>query len=267
MKTSKDKLFFISDIHLGAHSDEHEELKQDRLVSFLHFVERENADLIIVGDLFDFWFEYKTVVPRLHFRVLGQLANLAQQQPIHYMAGNHDFWLNSFISDEIGLHVHPDDLVIQHKSQHLYIRHGDGLLKNDYGYRFLKKILRNKFNIFLYRLIHPDIGIPFALFCSHLSRNSAEKRQADYMDMDYREYAYSKIDQGYDFAVLGHTHWAAVDRHKHGYYINPGFWGMDFTYAVVEQGMPKILRWNGHEGVSFDITFPPGNMKRSNKGE
>ncbi len=267
MRLEKDKLYFISDIHLGGHSAEQETLKKERLISFLHFVEKENADLVIVGDLFDFWFEYKTVVPKLHFQILGQLANLAQQQPIHYMAGNHDFWLNSFISQEIGLHIHPDDFVIEHHRKRIYIRHGDGLLKNDHGYRLLKKILRNKVNIFLYRLIHPDIGIPFALFCSHLSRNSGERRQADYMDIDYREFAYSKIDEGYDFAVLGHTHWAAIDQRAHGFYINPGYWGMDFTYAVVEKGSPRILRWNGKKGVAFDITLPPGNIKRSNKGD
>lgn len=260
MLNHSEKIYFISDIHLGAHHAEHETLKRDRLLSFLQHVEQEDADLVIVGDLFDFWFEYRTVVPRQHFRVLGQLANMAQHNPIHYMAGNHDFWLDSFMSQEIGLHIHPDDFIINRASQRIYIRHGDGLLKTDYGYRFLKKILRNKVNIFLYRLIHPDFGIPFALFWSHLSRNSGEKQKDTYMDVDYRHYAFEKIDEGFDVVILGHTHWPARQQYHDGFYVNPGFWGMDFTYAVVDNGMPELLQWNGREGVPFEITLPPGNQ-------
>lgn len=256
------KIYFISDIHLGAHSHELEKEKERRLLSFLKMVEQDpDAMLIIAGDLFDFWFEYKYVVPRKHFRILGQLSLIASQLDIHYMAGNHDFWLDSFMSKEIGITLHPDDFVIENGGRQIYIRHGDGLLKNDHGYRFLKKVLRNKFNIFLYRMLHPDLGIPLALFFSHLSRNSGAKKSDVYMDIDYREYAYEQIEKGYDIVVLGHTHWAALDPYKQGYYINPGFWGKNFTFVVVDNGEPKLYSWDGKKSVEYTPTFPPGNMK------
>jgi len=254
-------VYFISDLHLGAHDDEIERQKEERLLSFLRFVACENADLIIVGDLFDFWFEYQHVVLRKHFRVLGQLALMADARPIHYLVGNHDFWLDSFISDEIGLIVHPDDYVFSINQLKLYVRHGDGLLKNDYGYRLLKKVLRNKFNIFLYRLLHPDIGVPLALYCSHLSRSSGEKDKERYLDVDYRRFAFERIDEGYDIVVLGHTHWAALETYQTGCYVNPGYWGQDFTFAVIQDGKSAIQQWDGYQVIPFVVDLPPGNLK------
>jgi UDP-2,3-diacylglucosamine hydrolase len=255
------KVYFFSDAHLGAHSKDLEKRKEQRLVSFLQMVDKEDAELVIVGDLFDFWFEYQHVIPRRHFRVLGLLSLLSTHRKVHYAAGNHDFWFDSFISQEIGLIVHENDLVLENGGRRIYITHGDGLLENDHGYRFLKKVLRNKVNIFLYRILHPDFGIPLALFFSHLSRNANQRKNNFYRDDDYRDYAYKKIDSGYDIVVLGHTHWAALDPYKNGHYINPGFWGKDFTYAVVEDGEPGLFVWNGERGIPHSPTFPPGNRK------
>ncbi|MBN1464603.1 UDP-2,3-diacylglucosamine diphosphatase [candidate division KSB1 bacterium] len=255
------KIYFFSDVHLGAHSEELEKRKEQRLVSFLQMVEKEDAELVIVGDLFDFWFEYKTVVPRRHLRVLGLLSLLSARHKVYYTAGNHDFWLDSFMSHEIGLSIHEHDLVLENGGRRIYITHGDGLLKTDHGYRLLKRVLRNKMNIVLYQLLHPDIGIPLALFFSNLSRSSREKKSTVYMDDDYREYAQEKIDAGYDMVVLGHTHWAALAPYKNGHYINPGFWGMDYTYAVVDNGEPGLYVWNGEKGIPHSPTFPPGNRK------
>lgn len=255
------KLYFLADVHLGAHSHQLEKLKERRLLSFFRMIEAEKADLVIVGDLFDFWFEYKQVVPQKHFRVLGLLALLAAEREIHYLAGNHDFWLNSFIRNEIGLRVHEQDLVLNSNGRLIYVRHGDGLLKNDYGYRLLKRILRNRVTIFLYQLLHPDIGIPLAHFFSHLSRNYGERKSDTYADDDYRRFAYDMIEKEFDFVVLGHTHWAALALHKHGYYINPGFWGVNFTYAVIDHGEPYLYAWNGQVGLPYSPKIPPGNKK------
>ncbi|MBN1560749.1 UDP-2,3-diacylglucosamine diphosphatase [candidate division KSB1 bacterium] len=255
------KIYFFSDAHLGAHSEELEKRKEQRLVSFCRMVEKEDAELVIVGDLYDFWFEYRYVVPRRHLRVLGLLSLLSAHKKVHYTAGNHDFWFDSFMSHEIGLTIHEHDLVLENGGRRIYITHGDGLLKNDHGYRCLKKVLRNKVNILLYRLLHPDFGIPLALFFSRLSRDAGERKRDTYRDDDYRDYAYGKIDSGYDMVVLGHTHWAALDPYKKGHYVNPGFWGLDFTYAVVEDGVPGLYIWDGEKGIPYAPTLPPGNRK------
>jgi len=256
------KLYLIGDAHLGAQSPAQEDLKVDRLISFLNWVARDQADLIICGDLFDFWFEYRYVIPRHHFRVLAQLSQaVASGVKIHYMAGNHDFWFGTFMQEEVGMHFHADDLTLEHGNLRLYILHGDGLVKKDYLYRFLKRIFRSKVNIFLYRLLHPDLGIPLALFFSHLSRNAGNSR-SDYSDLEYRQFAYQKIADGYDVVVLGHTHWAALERHLSGWYVNPGNWMASFTYAVIDQNAPQLFQWDGITGVPFRPILPPGNLSR-----
>jgi len=254
------KIYFLSDVHLGAHSASQERLKQDRLVSFFRKIENEGAELVIGGDLFDFWFEYNHVVPRMHFRVLAQLAALASKITVRYIAGNHDFWLDSFMSNEVGLIIHPDEYIMSLDGKKYFISHGDGLLKQDHGYRMLKWVLRHRVNIILYRLLHPDFGVPFALFCSHLSRKSSGRRKRPYSDSDYREFAFSKIDQGFDYVVLGHTHWAAMQPHNKGFYLNPGFFGRNFTYIVVNDGEAQLCTWNGQSSEPYEPQTPPGNL-------
>ena len=256
------KLYLIGDAHLGAQSPAQEELKVSRIISFLKWVEQENADLIICGDLFDFWFEYRHVIPRRHFRVLTQLSQIVSSGVrIHYLAGNHDFWFGTFMQEEVGMHFHADDFKLEHENLRLLVQHGDGLLKKDHLYRILKKIFRSKVNIFLYRLLHPDLGVPLALFFSHLSRN-AGRNQSNYSDIEYRQFAYQQITQGYDVVVLGHTHWAALETYRSGWYVNPGNWMEFFTYAVVDQNVPKLFQWDGITGGPYRPTLPPGNEKQ-----
>jgi UDP-2,3-diacylglucosamine hydrolase len=255
------KIFFLSDAHLGAQDKEQEAIKAAQLGSFLRYYAVQDAVLVIVGDLFDFWFEYKHVIPQRHFHIISLLANLCRDgKEIHYMAGNHDFWLGTFMENEVGLHLHPDDYVIQNESGKIYIKHGDGLLKKDHLYRAMKKVLRSPVNSFLYRQLHPDLGVPLALWCSHLSRE-ASKDRSGYSDVDYREFAYTRIAEGYDIVVLGHTHWPALEQYRQGWYVNPGYWMDDFTFAVIDNGTPEVLRWHDGRGEQFPITLPPGNKK------
>jgi UDP-2,3-diacylglucosamine hydrolase len=247
------EIYVLADAHLGAGHPEAEKKKKEYLVSFLQFVaSRKSARLVICGDLFDFWFEYRQVIPRHHFMILAELAHIVQSGlQVDYMAGNHDFWLDSFMQREVGISLHPKDLVLQHSGRSIYFLHGDGLLKKDSLYRMLKGILRSRLNIWLYRLLHPDIGIPFALFCSNLSRGRSGKKGDWPDDADYRAFAYAKIEQGFDLVVLGHTHVAACEVHGSGWYVNPGNWMKDFTYALIGAGQPAIYQWDGQAGRPF----------------
>jgi UDP-2,3-diacylglucosamine hydrolase len=183
--------------------------------------------------------------------VLKKLALLTDSGiKVHYLAGNHDFWLKGFLENEIGVQVHQDDFISRIGTKKLYSLHGDGLMKSDVGYRLLKRVMRHPLNIFLFRLLHPDFGIPFALFWSHRSRN-ATSLKARYNDREYREFAERKISEGFDFVILGHTHHAALQKFGNGWYINPGDWMVNFSYAKIKKGVPHLLSWDGSKAQPF----------------
>jgi len=253
-----EKIYILSDAHLGADRAGIEAQKTERILSFLRSLQDQACRLIICGDLFDFWFEYRHAIPRRHFQVLAQLTLLARSGiAIHYIAGNHDFWMDSFLIGEVGLQVHPDDLELMQDGKKIYLRHGDGLLKKDRGYRLLKKILRHPVNVFLYRWVHPDIGVPVALFFSQASRN-ADKSAYFKEDTEYRAYARQKIEGGYDIVVLGHSHIPACTPCGQGWYVNAGNWIQAFTFAVIENGRPDLYRWDGQ---AHKITPDPASQE------
>ena len=157
------KTYFISDAHLGLGSREEEREKEQRIVKFLQSIASDAKQLFIVGDLFDSWFEYETVIPKGYHRLLTQLDDLVQKNiTVHYLAGNHDYWMGNFFRDELGIHVYHDAFETIIDGKRFLIHHGDGLATNDTGYKILKKVLRNPAAIWLYKWIHPDIGIGIA---------------------------------------------------------------------------------------------------------
>ncbi len=261
------KRYVIADAHMGAETPEREALKRRRLITFFNHVENEKAHLILCGDLFDFWFEYRSVIPRQHFRLLSALADLLEAGiRVDYLAGNHDFWLDSFLRNELGIIVHDDELEIEHGGRRLFLLHGDGLLKKDYLYRLLKRILRNPRHIFLYKWLHPDLGIPLAHLFSRWSRDSSLRDEKLYTDSDYRAFARQKIENGTDMVVLGHTHIAAREKIESGWYLNPGAWMQTFSYLVIDEEQdPQLFQWNGEAGVIYDPPTPP--LYRSRLGE
>lgn len=253
------KRYIIADAHMGAESPVREELKRRQLFTFFKQVQKEGAHLIICGDLVDFWFEYRSVIPRQHFHLLSALADLLDAGiRVDYLAGNHDFWLDSFLRHELGIAVHDDELELEHRDRRLFLLHGDGLLKTDHFYRLLKRILRNPRHIFLYKWLHPDLGIPLAHFFSRWSRDSALRNEKPYTDTDYRAFARQKIESGIDMVVLGHTHIAARQKMGSGWYLNPGAWMQTFSYLVIDGDQdPQLFQWNGKEGTRYDPPRPP----------
>ncbi len=237
------KIFFISDVHLTTNYSKSEKQKEKRLLSFLDYVSHYGDRLFIVGDLFDFWFEYRTVIPRGYTNILCSLARLRElDKEIHYITGNHDFWMKDFLSQELKINIHIDNFDYMVENKKFYIFHGDGIAKNDRGYRLLKKIFRNKINIFLYSLIHPDIGIPLAKWISSLSRKHTFKDNAP-QDLDYIQKAIKKFKQGYDFVICGHLHWPKYLTFGQKVYVNLGDWITHFSYAEYEDQQIKLLTW------------------------
>ncbi len=238
-------VFFISDIHVGHDAPDAEAAKLEKLESFFESVSLRGEFLYILGDLFDFWFEYRHAMPKEHLRVLFMLKRLSEAGVrIRYVTGNHDFWLGDLLSDEIGIEVYRDATSVEHEHRKIFVIHGDGLARSDRGYRILKRILRNRFNIGLYRLIPPDIGIPIAKWCSRSSRGRTSARPRESFLQEYRDWAAEKLGDGYDCVMIGHTHNPEKVEFDNGVYINTGDWFEHFSYATLENGEFTLNYWH-----------------------
>ena len=235
--------YFISDIHLGAGNKKSEKIKERALLNFLDHVGQYGDQLVIVGDLFDFWFEYRSVIPRGYTRAICGLARLRELgKEIHYVAGNHDFWMRNFLNKELGFKIHYDDFELEMNDKRFYIMHGDGVAKHDKGYRFLKRVFRNKINIFLYSLLHPDLGIPLAQWVSGISRNHTSFSGPP-EDHDYVELAMQKFELGFDYFLFGHLHSPKIQMFGQKVYINLGDWINNFTYAIYDGEDLALKTW------------------------
>jgi UDP-2,3-diacylglucosamine hydrolase len=235
---------FISDIHLGLEAREKEKEKEKLLVRFLNFAGEKGTELFIVGDLFDYWFEYRRVYQKGFFRTLTALQDLTNSGvKVHYFIGNHDFMHRNFFTDEIGVEMHEDGIERVLDGKRFYIAHGDGLVKNDVGYNLLKKVLRNKSLQFIYSLIHPDIGVSLASHTSKTSRDYTTRKDFGEVDGLF-EAAKCKIDQGYDYVLFGHLHKRIFEKYKQGYYINLGSWLSTPCYGVYKENKFEIVDWN-----------------------
>ena len=241
------KAYFFSDAHLGLGTPEEDRAKENRVLSFLDMVAADGTQLYIVGDLFDAWIEYRTVIPKGHHRLLTRLEDIARSGiETHYLVGNHDFWTLDFFTKELGIHTHPDAYETNIDGKRFYIHHGDGFATNDTGYRILKKILRNPLCVWLYRWVHPDIGYGIARSSSSNSRQYTSGK--DYGEADGMiAAATQKISDGFDVVVMGHRHQPLYKKieqgTKHGLYVNLGDWMQFNTYAVAENGKVELRTW------------------------
>jgi UDP-2,3-diacylglucosamine hydrolase len=241
--SARTAVFFISDAHLGAEPEEAEAEREARLHEFLGWLPENAAALYIVGDLFEFWFEYRTAIPRRHFRTLCALHRLrAAGVELHYLPGNHDFWLGEFLHKELGAHCHAGPVEVDRQGRRLFVHHGDGLAGGDLGYRMLKSVLRHPASIGLYRLLHPDLGIPLAHAVSRLSRRSQEGREPD-LERLFREIAQPRFAQGFDAVVVGHFHHVYERREAGREFFVIGDWMQKFTYLELRDGELTLRRW------------------------
>ena len=206
--------------------------------------------LYIVGDLFDFWFEYRHTIPTKYQKILGKLALMIERGiEIRYVTGNHDFWMDKYFPVELGIPVFHGIHSLIVGSKKIHISHGDGVLKEDTGYRVLKKILRNKWVIATYKLIHPDIGIPFAHWASSTRRTAGLRtpEQARKDDAEYFSYAKEQLENGYDYVIIGHTHRPKAVSYNNKRYINLGDWIQHFTFANYNGEVLNLFHWNGNQ--------------------
>ena len=217
-------IYFISDIHLGFKPLAEDRKTEKLLIGLLRKIASTAETLVIVGDLFDFWFDYRKVIPKQYYRILTEIGKLVEKGiKIEYLIGNHDFGHYRFFKEEFGIEPYEDDIQREYYGKKFYLSHGDGKSHNDTGYKILKKILRSSINQKLYRLLHPDCGIWLASGSSRKSRHYTDSK--DYGKSDgLKEFAFKKIDEGFDFVIMGHRHILEEADYKQGKYINLGAW-------------------------------------------
>ena len=170
--------YFISDLHLGVFEREKDKKREDLFLKLLERLSKDADTIYLVGDIFDYWFEYKTVVPAFFYRTLNAIHELVEKGiKIEYLMGNHDFGHKDFFKNEFDIDIEKDDIVREINGKRFYISHGDGKAKNDIGYSILKSVLRNPVSNKLYRIIHPDIGIGVASGSSKKSRKYTDQKR------------------------------------------------------------------------------------------
>ncbi len=235
--SSAKKIYFLSDFHLGAPTHEASLVREKKIVQFLDEIKNTAAAIFIVGDLFDFWFEYKTVVPKGYVRILGKLAEITDSGiPIHFFVGNHDMWMKNYLQTELNIPVYFEPKNFEWNGKKFLIGHGDGLGPGDNGYKFLKKIFRSKICQWMFGILPPYVGIGLANFLSKKSRAQTGQTDDVFLGED-KEWLIQHCkeilqQQHYDYFVFGHRHLPInFNLSASSLYINLGDWIKYFSYA------------------------------------
>jgi len=241
-------IYFASDFHLGMPQGEISKLREKKICDWLESISSDASEIYLLGDLFDFWFEYKTVVPRGHVRFLGKLAELTDKGiKIFVCVGNHDLWMREYLEEECGVEIFREPVIKKFGDKNFYIHHGDGLGPGDNGYKFLKKIFLSPINQFLFARLHPNLGIKIATGFSKKSRLAQPEAEKSYQGNDNEyltQYCLEILQsQAIDFFIFGHRHLkinvelenanllTQNDSREKSRYINLGEWFSGGGYA------------------------------------
>jgi UDP-2,3-diacylglucosamine hydrolase len=225
------KIYFASDFHLGIPSYESSRAREKKLVEWLESIKETAEEIYLVGDLFDFWFEYKYTIPKGHTRFLGKIAEITDYGiPVHFFTGNHDMWMFDYLTKEIGVFIHRNNIQKEWNEKKFFIGHGDGLGPGDRFYKFIKVFFASKICHWLFAKIHPNLGMHFANQWSKKSRISNNKKGEEFLGKENEWlYIYSKEileKEHFDYFIFGHRH-LVLDleiEEKKSRYINLGEW-------------------------------------------
>lgn len=236
---SRNKIYFLSDFHLGAPDAASSLGREKMIVEFLSEIKQDASVVFIVGDMFDFWYEYRRVVPKGHVRLLGKLAEITDAGiPLHFFVGNHDMWMKDYLEKELSIHVHFGPEEFDFNGKKFLVAHGDGLGPGDNGYKMLKKVFRNPVAQWLFGILPPYMGMGVANYFSKKSREATGKHEEVFLGEE-KEWliTYCKDvlkSKHYDFLIFGHRH-LPIDFNINGSrYVNLGDWIRYFTFAVFD---------------------------------
>lgn len=245
------KVFFASDFHLGAPNDTASKARERKIIDWLASIENEAAAIFLVGDIFDFWFEYEKVIPKGFVRFIAKISALRDKNiPVFFFTGNHDLWMDDYFTKELGIPVfdHPIEVKIEKKV--FLVGHGDGLGPGDAHYKVLKKVFTNPICQWLFKWLHPDIGMRIAHKWSKNSRiSNLSKNEDSFKGEDEWLWAYCKqveASRHFDYYVFGHRHLPLeLPVGNQSKYYNLGEWINNFTYGVFDGREFKLEKWQG----------------------
>jgi UDP-2,3-diacylglucosamine hydrolase len=243
---SANKIYFASDFHFGVPDHALSREREDLVVSWLEEIRKDATEIYLIGDVFDFWFEYSAVIPKGFIRFQGKLAELADSGiKITLFKGNHDMWMFDYFVKELGIQVISDELILERNGKKFYLHHGDGLGPGDVKYKILKKIFRSTFCQWLFARIHPNFGVRIAKKWSKYSRLQNNQKE-EFQDLS-KEWlvSYCKellLKEHYDFLIFGHRHLPLDVQLGKSRYINLGEW-MNFNSYAVFDGENLELRY------------------------
>ncbi len=234
------KIYFASDFHLGAPNREQSLIREKLIVRWLDSIRDDASEIYLVGDIFDFWFEYKRAIPRGYTRLLGKISEITDSGiPVHVFTGNHDMWIFDYLPAECGVEVHRASVERVWNDKKILIGHGDGLGPGDHGYKFIKKIFSSKICQWLFARLHPNFGIWLAQSLSGYSRSATGDKDRKFLGEENEWliiYCKELLQQShYDYFIFGHRHLPIVQNiGDQSTYINLGEWLHNNTYAVFD---------------------------------
>ncbi|MCB9169739.1 MAG: UDP-2,3-diacylglucosamine diphosphatase [Flavobacteriales bacterium] len=253
------KIYLLSDFHLGVPDAEHSLAREKRIVAFLDQAMQDAAEIHLLGDLFDFWFEWRKVVPRGHVRLLGKLAEMADLGiPLHLFIGNHDMWIFDYLPSEIGMQVHRSPVRVDWNGKRVLIGHGDGLGPGDHGYKFIKKVFRSPLSQWAFARLHPNLAIALAEFWSGRSRRKSHANDRKWLGAEKEwlvQYCKEMLKaEPFDLMIFGHRH-LPIDMEvaPGSRYVNLGDWITYFTYAVFDGEELQLMQRTGDGPTSGDV--------------
>ncbi|MBB6324835.1 UDP-2,3-diacylglucosamine hydrolase [Algoriphagus iocasae] len=245
------KVFFASDFHLGAPNSETSKIRERKIIRWLDSIEEEAAAIFLVGDLFDFWFEYGKVIPKGFIPFISKISQLRDKNiPVYFFTGNHDLWMKGYFTEELGIPVFHEPIELKIGNVSMMVGHGDGLGPGDHKYKFLKKVFVHSLSKWLFKWLHPDIGIKIAHAWSGHSRiTNIEKDENRFLGDDEWLWAYCKeVEQTHhhDFYIFGHRHLPLeLEVGENSTYFNLGEWVSQYTYLEFDGNKPILKTFEG----------------------
>ncbi|MBC5773960.1 UDP-2,3-diacylglucosamine diphosphatase [Pontibacter sp. KCTC 32443] len=233
------KVYFASDFHLGVPDAATSKAREHKIVRWLDQVKHDAAAILLLGDIFDFWFEYRHTIPKGFIRLQGKLAEITDAGiPVLFFTGNHDMWMFDYFPTELNIPVLRDPISTTINGQTFYIGHGDGLGPGDHTYKIIKKVFANKACQWAFARIHPNLGIGIANMWSRKSRISNVKKDEKFLGEDEWLVQYCREvekEQHHDYYIFGHRH-LPLDLHigDRSRYVNLGEWVNFCSYGVYD---------------------------------